>query len=106
MSMAPNDGCYIRAYQYKSKEGYSSVCDNPQGCSVSFSALTGPLSENQATSVYCYCNQPTPKRCGTIYENDATDAEVREVMAGGHNYITEAPGTILWEGAILGNNYD
>ena len=28
------------------------------------------------------------------------------MIAGGHNYITEAHGTWLWEGDILGNNHE
>ena len=59
MSMAPVNGCYIRAYQHANKEGYSSVCDNPNGCDLGKSVSFGSLLENQATSVYCYCNQPS-----------------------------------------------
>ena len=50
-----NLGCYIRAYQHDHKEGYSSICDNSAGCSVNNSGGRGPLTENEGSSVYCYC---------------------------------------------------
>ena len=47
-------GCYIRAYQHVNKEGYSSVCDKSYGCNV-VNGRNGPLTENQGSSVYCFC---------------------------------------------------
>ena len=49
-----NLGCYIRAYQHNHKEGYSSICDDSAGCSV-VNSRNGPLTENEGSSVYCYC---------------------------------------------------
>ena len=58
MSMVPFDGCYIRAYQHYNKEGYSSICSDTSGCSVTVGS-NGALPYNQASSVYCYCDAPS-----------------------------------------------
>jgi len=72
MSMVPFEGCYIRAYQHYNKEGYSSICSDTHGCSVT-AGSAGALTENQASSVYCYCDAPKPKYCGVIYKHDGKD---------------------------------
>ena len=59
MSMVPYEGCYIRAYQHYNKEGYSSICDNTAGCSIAVNWAQGVLTENEASSVYCYCDAPS-----------------------------------------------
>ena len=38
--------------------GYSSVCDDTAGCSITVSHRYGFLNANEASSVYCYCDQP------------------------------------------------
>jgi len=68
MSMKPLPGCYIRAYQHVNKEGYSSVCDSSAGCPV-VNGKNGPLTENEGSSVYCYC-EAKPPVCGTISSSD------------------------------------
>ena len=50
--------CYIRAYQHYNKEGYSSICSKENGCSVTLNQY-GVLTENAASSVYCYCDAPS-----------------------------------------------
>ena len=65
--------------------GYSSVCDDTAGCSITVSHRYGFLNDNQASSVFCYCDQPSklffndvetdkrfsaPRDCGQIFEND------------------------------------
>ena len=59
MSVRPYPGCYIRSYQHIDKEGYSSVCDRTYGCSVVNDGSLGALPENEASSVYCYCDAPS-----------------------------------------------
>ena len=56
-------GCYIRAFQHYDKEGYSSICSDTNGCPVMLSDF-GPLVENEASSVYCYCG--VPRKFGLI----------------------------------------
>jgi len=73
MSMMPYENCYIRAYQHSNREGYSNICSETYGCSVVPSYNQGALPENEATSVYCYCDAPKPKQCGTIFKNDGDD---------------------------------
>ena len=58
MSMVPFEGCYIRAYEHYNKQGYSSVCSDTHGCSVTLNQY-GVLQENKASSVYCYCDAPS-----------------------------------------------
>ena len=53
-------GCYIRAYQHANKEGYSSICsDSDAGCALIPTYHNGALPANEASSVYCYCDQPS-----------------------------------------------
>ena len=52
-------GCYIRAYQHSHGRGYSSICSETYGCSVTPSYYGGVLTENEASSAYCYCDTPS-----------------------------------------------
>ena len=71
------------------------------------------MTENAASSVYCYCDTPSkyylrpldtkylllePKLCGEIFENDGS-------VMGGMLITTEGWATI-YDGAILGHNYN
>jgi hypothetical protein len=93
MSMMPYENCYIRAYQHYYKEGYSNICTDTHGCSVTSSYSQVALTENEASSVYCYCDAPKPKHCGHIFKNDGDDP-----YAEG-----QAP---IFDGAKLGYEYD
>lgn len=90
MSMKPLPGCYIRAYQHVNKEGYSSVCDKYYGCQVKNSS-NGPLTENEGSSVYCYCESKTPPKCGTIWSSDTHPYD--------HHWAT------VYDGFEIGVNY-
>jgi len=50
------------------------------------------LTENEASSVYCYCDAPKPKSCGVIYEHDDND-RTRDGFA------------TIYDGAKLGYRY-
>ena len=106
-------GCYIRAYQHYNKEGYSSICSDTAGCSVTPNegALNGALTENTASSAYCYCDEPSkfiyicgnlsmenifsgPKDCALIFMHDSEgEARFREGWA------------IIFDGFKLGYDY-
>jgi len=93
MSMMPYENCYIRAYQHYHKEGYSNICTDTHGCAVINSYSQGVLTENEASSVYCYCDAPKPKHCGRIFKNDGDDPYEEG----------QAP---IFDGAKLGYEYD
>jgi len=96
-AMRPYEGCYIHAYQHNNKCGHSRVCSSTDGCDY----FHDPMN-NQFTSVYCYCNAPVPRICGTIYEQeDLPDLTSRPYLTTHFSAILDDY-TSLYDGAQIG----